>query len=289
MEHKSMMSYNVVCGLLSRVYLEMTTESTKATTLPKVISYAKEAIKGHSLMSVKAYREGFNNLNNTEWIWGVNVQKDQCNAFLTLYDLITDNIPELSYSNQKKWFTLDNRVYDKIPANDVRREMWVDDAKVYRMGNKQVKFQQKPDHESAHPFMRVAEMVLVQAEAQYKLGNEVEAKTLLQSLRDSRNLNGKAADISTKGDALLAEILMERRYELWGEGFRFFDMKRNDESMDRPINDPNSLWYNAQLPDAQMLYLSKGDNLLNMQIPYREFESNKALDEVKDQNPEPRF
>lgn len=289
MEHKSMMSYNVVCGFLSRVYLEMTTDKTKAITLPKVIDNANEAIKGHSLMTLKAYREGFNNLDNSEWIWGVNVQKDQCNAFFTLYDLITDNIPSISYSSQNKWFTIDNRVYDEIPLNDVRREMWVDDAKVYRMKNKQVKFKQKPDHESAHPFMRVSEMVLIKAEAQYKLGNEVGAKALLKSLRDSRNLTGSAAAITSTGDDLLKDILMERRYELWGEGFRFFDMKRNDEAMDRPINDPKSLWFKAQLPDAQMLFLKKGDNLLNMQIPYKEFESNKALDEVKDQNPEPRY
>ena len=290
--NKSWMSYNVVCGLLSRVYLEITTPTTKATTLPKVIENAKEARKGHGLMSLNAYREGFNNLANTEWIWGVNVQKDQCNTWRTLYDLITDNDPTISYSKYNLWFTLDNRVYDKIPANDVRREMWVADANVYRMKNKNVKYKNRPDHESAHPFMRSAEMILNEAEAEYRLGNEGNAKTLLKELRDARNLTGAAAAIATTGDALLKEILMERRYELWGEGFRFFDMKRNDEAMDRPVKDNTSLWYQANLtgiPQAEMWYLNKGDVLLNMQIPMKEFEANKALDEVKDQNPEPRL
>jgi hypothetical protein len=291
--NKSWISYNVVCGLLSRVYLEMTTPTTKTTTLPKVIANAKEARKGHALMSLDAYREGFNNLENTEWIWGVDVKKDQSDAYATLYDLIADNIPSISYAYKYQHYTtLDNRVYDKIPANDVRREMWVDDSYVHRMGNKQVKFLNKKDHESAHPFMRSAEMILNEAEAEYRLGNEGNAKTLLKELRDARNLTGAAAAISTTGDALLKEILMERRYELWGEGFRFFDIKRNDETMDRPVKDKTSLWFGAELEglgDPGMWYLNKGDVLLNMQIPLREFEANKALDEVKDQNPEPRL
>src|SRR5690625_6936794 len=38
---------------------------------------------------------------------------------------------------------------------------------------------------------------------------------------------------SNTGDDLLEEIYLNRRLELWGEGFRFFDLKRLNLPLDR--------------------------------------------------------
>jgi hypothetical protein len=35
------------------------------------------------------------------------------------------------------------------------------------------------------------------------------------------------------GQALVDEILFQRRIELWGEGFRFYDLKRTNSPLDR--------------------------------------------------------
>lgn len=67
---------------------------------------------------------------------------------------------------------------------------------------------------------RVAEMYLVDAEAQYRLGGD--ALTPLNALRASRGLEA----VSVSGDELFEEIKLERKRELIGEGHRQTDLKR---------------------------------------------------------------
>nr|WP_241510183.1 RagB/SusD family nutrient uptake outer membrane protein [Phocaeicola vulgatus] len=40
-------------------------------------------------------------------------------------------------------------------------------------------------------------------------------------------------ETSATSDALLQEIELQKRIEMWGEGRRLFDMKRRNESLDR--------------------------------------------------------
>ena len=76
-----------------------------------------------------------------------------------------------------------------------------------------------------HPHFRVAEMVLIQAEARLNQSGVSEAIDRLNDLREQRNastLNASNFDPSSA----LQEILDERRRELVAEGHRFFDQKR---------------------------------------------------------------
>lgn len=78
---------------------------------------------------------------------------------------------------------------------------------------------------SAHtyPYMRSAEMVLAEAEAAYMNGDETTAKSCLTELNKLRIPNYSC---TTSGDALLKEIQLTRRIELWGEGQNWSDFKR---------------------------------------------------------------
>lgn len=73
------------------------------------------------------------------------------------------------------------------------------------------------------PYFRVAEMILIQAEAQLQQGNLTEALDRLNTLRNARGLGDF---ISVDSDAIMDEILDERRREFAAEGQRFFDLKR---------------------------------------------------------------
>lgn len=74
------------------------------------------------------------------------------------------------------------------------------------------------------PFIRTSEMVLIEAEANYYLGNESAAQAALNKLNVE---TGRTTYTCTAtGDALIKDIRNYRELELWGEGFGFSDYKR---------------------------------------------------------------
>lgn len=84
---------------------------------------------------------------------------------------------------------------------------------------------------SSFPFMRAAEMLLTEAEAACHNGDEATAKANLMELNANR-IEGYAETTAT-GAALLEEVKLNRRIELWGEGFNWFDYKRWNEPIVR--------------------------------------------------------
>jgi hypothetical protein len=73
------------------------------------------------------------------------------------------------------------------------------------------------------PFIRSSEMYLIEAEANYFLGNEAAAKSALEALNVVRN---PEYTCNKTGKELFNEIKDYREVELWGEGFAWSDYKR---------------------------------------------------------------
>lgn len=133
------------------------------------------------------------------------------------------------------------------------------------------------------PWMRASEMYLTEAEALYMLGKEGEAKNALTAVNSKRIPNYTC---TTSGDALLEEIKVSRRIELWGEGFAFYDLKRwNQPRILRKWvkNDPTSgnvpptelLGYEgAQLERIQSVKYNNGWRFV---IPYNEVNYNDSI------------
>lgn len=83
--------------------------------------------------------------------------------------------------------------------------------------------------------LRSSEMLLIMAEA--KAYTDVPAGSLLlNQLRAARITGWQQKDYTTK-EALLDEILLERRRELCYEGHRFFDMRRFNKAIYKPMID----------------------------------------------------
>lgn len=83
---------------------------------------------------------------------------------------------------------------------------------------------------TAFPYMRAAEMLLTEAEAAYHNGATGVATSCLTEL-NSKRVAGYTC--TTSGQALLDEIKVSRRLELWGEGHSWFDLKRWGDKMER--------------------------------------------------------
>ena len=71
-------------------------------------------------------------------------------------------------------------------------------------------------------FFRLTEFYLNYAEAQYHLGNEEQARTYVNYIRDRVDMPA----ITESGAALLERIQHERQIELAYEGHRFYDVRR---------------------------------------------------------------
>ncbi|MFY0255330.1 RagB/SusD family nutrient uptake outer membrane protein [Chitinophaga sp. 30R24] len=98
---------------------------------------------------------------------------------------------------------------------------------------------------SAMMFTRMEEISLLRAEALAVLGDQGGATDLLNQLRDQRKMLHYNAD--KEGD-LLEAIFRERRKELMGEGWRWFDLirynklKRSDANFIRLIDEGGIYW-----------------------------------------------
>ena len=79
--------------------------------------------------------------------------------------------------------------------------------------------------------MRISEMYLTAAEAFARSNQDAKAKEYLQALLKERDPEYK--DLGNTGAKLADEIMTHRRIELWGEGFRWFDLKRLNMDLDR--------------------------------------------------------
>ena len=88
-----------------------------------------------------------------------------------------------------------------------------------------------PTYEADEIYMRLSEAYLLKAEAEARGGNSSAAQQTLYDLVSKRD-SGYAKSSNT-GEALLKEIFLQSRIELWGEGHEFFTNKRFNVGVDR--------------------------------------------------------
>lgn len=81
--------------------------------------------------------------------------------------------------------------------------------------------------------LRSSEMLLIMAEAQANIDLD-EGNKYLNQLRAKRIVGWNTKDYATK-EELLKEILLERRRELCYEGHRFFDLRRFNQAIYKPM------------------------------------------------------
>jgi len=91
--------------------------------------------------------------------------------------------------------------------------------------------------------MRVDEMLLTRAEANFRAGGTPVGATPLADVNAIRTRAG----LQPLASVTLAQILKERRIELAFEGFRLGDLKRNQESTTDPLSNATIPWNSPRL------------------------------------------
>lgn len=246
-------------------------------------SKANAARQGYTLMTSTQYGNvsAFSVITGSEWMWGSLIPNDQATIYASFFshmDVRTGGYAALG--GQKK---ITKALYDQINASDARKSRW----KAPGTGSdpnvdyNQLKFQVPTVGSWAgdYLYMRASEMYLIEAEALARQGQDAAARTALETLIKARYAAYSAASFS--GAALINEIILQRRIELWGEGFSLIDIKRLHTGLNRPTGAGNHgspnldpIVYTA--PDAEPRFL--------MKIPQREIDNNENMT-AADQNP----
>ena len=128
------------------------------------------------------------------------------------------------------------------------------------------------------PLMRAAEMYLIQAEALARIsGSEAASRTVYNAFMLNRNPSYVPS--SNTGTAYINEILDSRRIELWGEGFRFLDLKRLNLPLDRGSSSTTN---HVSTVVNNVFSVPAGDKKWQYLIPRKEIDASNGLIE---QNP----
>ncbi|MDP3398380.1 MAG: RagB/SusD family nutrient uptake outer membrane protein [Bacteroidales bacterium] len=204
---------------------------------------ANAARQGFSFMSFAQHQEGYSKISNPEFMWASYVQEDQSMYFFSFYAYLSHNFNSGVIRTSPKSIVKD--LYDKISPTDVRKSFWHPNAVAtglpavppggvrYNYMNSKFKAVSTSDSRGDFPWIRVAEMYLIEAEALARqTGKEEQAKDVLYLLAKNRDTQYTRSENS--GQALIDEILIQRRIELWGEGRNFTDLKRLNLPLVRP-------------------------------------------------------
>ena len=315
---KSKIDQQVAYGLRARAYLNM-------GMYQEALEDAQKAAEGYTPASIADVSKPFlYDINEANWMWGYDLTETLTSASSNAaYATTTSWLRPFSGDGYapacQTYCFINSLLYDKIPATDVRKGWWVDEnlespllnglqwddlsgqaiASDLIDGVKEpfipltnVKFGVKKlgttTNDEDWCWMRVEEMILIQAECLANLNKEAEAKTLLEDF--VKTYRDPAYNSVAGGRNLKDEIWFQRRVELWGEGFSNNDTRRLGKPLVRFHGDKTNNY-----PDAFRFNMTPDDGWWLMRFPQTETNNNTAIVDnsdgkipTLDQNPDLR-
>ena len=266
----------VAQGLEARAYLVQGNYTMAA-------QFAVAARSGFSLMNEADYFNNFTDLSSSEWMWGSTIQEDQTDLFGNYGAWVSRNFSSSNIRGNPK--SINSLLYAQISPTDVRARLFSVDGthpdlpagvdissrhQRFPYTNQKFIAAGTGDSRMDQPYMRISEMYLIEAEALARMGQDGPAAQALLPMAQARDA---AYTLSANtGQALIDEILIQRRVELWGEGFRFYDLKR----MDLPLNRD---FANSNFNPTQSIIetVPAGDPRWQWLIPQRALDNNPLL------------
>ena len=297
------MDLDVAYGIYARVALTREDWSN-------ALKYAQLVRKNYPLMSVAEEKAGFCNPNG-EWIWSVYGAEDETIYYYDYFAYAAYNAAASTVRNYpllisrhlfeqipatdiRRAFWLDPAGYEgtfntntmKASSQTKSNKLWVygqdyalQDGRVGILDNSCVfAYMNFKICNWAQPgighlcLMRGSEMLLIEAEAQYRLNNEAAARDLLVELNATSKRNPEYT-CDKSGQALMDEIKLYRGIELWGEGFNWFDLKRWGDSISRQTYANGGNW----MSQYAITYGPSEKNNWTWCIPQHETNYNKGI------------
>ncbi|WP_088323529.1 RagB/SusD family nutrient uptake outer membrane protein [Polaribacter tangerinus] len=260
---------DVAKALLAYVYASMGTSDANI----KAKRLAEQVIaSGYPLTTKEQAVGGFNDYTTPSWIWGVDIDPNTGKHLHSWWGQM--DIYSYSYAYFGDTKSIDKGLYDAIPSNDVRKSQF--------LNNPNSGWNLAPFKKFYHPdrilrgtglytnedylYLRVDEMYLLSAEMSAKENMPVDARKRLKDLLSLRL--DSAADYAyidgLSGQALIDEVYLQTRIELWGEGKSYLAMKRNKATVTRGAN---------HLFETGKSFMYNADEL-TFEIPQSEIQNN---------------
>ena len=269
--HISDIDLNVAHGLRARVALQ-------TGDWPTAESEAVAARTGYNLNTSDEFASGFADYTQSTWMWGLEINDEQSTIYASFFshmDMSIGGYAGLGYMPKY----ISTALYDTLANDDIRKQICVPrvvSGVTYYVNYKFNAALAGKGFSADYVMMRPEEMLLIQAEAIARQGGrDAEVQGLLDDLHAVREAS--PTPVTATGNALLNLVLLERRLELWGEGFRGRDIKRLKLVLDRYGSNHNPVV-------ALYMTLPSEDNRWNYQLPQGEIDANPNIS-AADQNP----
>ena len=309
---KARIDIQTAYGLRARAYLDMQEWALAAAD-------AAKAAEGYTPASITEVSSPFfMDINEHNWIWGYDMITDIAisNPYATSSAWIRSFSGDGYSAGTQVYACINKLLYDKISLTDVRKGWWVDaslesplladvtwngvsgnevsglvidNVKQAFLPYTNVKFGMYSvggtNNDEDWPFMRVEEMILIQAEGLAKSGSEAQAKALLENF--VRTYRDPEYNADAGGRSLADEIWFQRRVELWGEGFSNSDTRRLAKPLVRfhggtDSNVPEAFRFNMTADDGWWLMrFTSSEKNTNLAI----IDNSSGTQPVMDQNP----
>lgn len=237
-------------AILSRVYLNM-------GDYANALSVAEDIIKnsGAALWTRDQYFKAWDasTPNESEFLFRLNVSGSTDNNDL-------NGIGNLQGRDGYKEMVATKKFVDMLSAdaNDVRNDMFLPataDKEVAAFGTNKV-YLNKLRGQGGNlrnvtivPIIRLSEVYLTAAECAFRNNDKTKAVEYLNDLVKNRTTT--EASLATVDNITLERILIERRKELIGEGQRYFDALRNNETITRYTSEADKGWHKTLSKEAQ--------------------------------------
>lgn len=237
-------------AILSRVYLNM-------GDYANALSVAEDIIKnsGAALWTRDQYFKAWDasTPNESEFLFRLNVAGSTDNNDL-------NGIGNLQQRDGYKEMVATKKFVDMLTSDpkDVRNDMFLPakaEKEVAVYGTNKV-FLNKLRGQGGNlrnvtivPIIRLSEVYLTAAECAFRNNDKTKAVEYLNDLVKNRTTT--EASLATVDNITLERILIERRKELIGEGQRYFDALRNNETITRYTSEADKGWHKTLSKDAQ--------------------------------------
>lgn len=262
---KNEINESVAKGILAYVY------AARGDKWQEVYDLTNDAMAGYSIITGDGVVGGFNDVNDPSWMWGVDLTSDVGLGLVSWWGQIDRFTYSYAWAGDAK--AIDADLYAAIPDNDLRKAQfeapsggYADLMPLYKFYDPARVIGGQNPVTTDYVFMRVEEMYLLNAEAAANLGMDGEAVNSLKAL-----LNERVDDVAylddLSGQALLDEIYLQTRIELWGEGKSYLAMKRNKATVVRGSN--HLSFVGVPIP--------YDDERLTFEIPESEIQNNPFI------------
>lgn len=237
-------------AILSRVYLNM-------GNYANALSVAEDIIKnsGAALWTRDQYFKAWDasTPNESEFLFRLNVAGSTDNNDL-------NGIGNLQQREGYKEMVATKKFVDMLTSDpkDVRNDMFLPakaEKEVAVYGTNKV-FLNKLRGQGGNlrnvtivPIIRLSEVYLTAAECAFRNNDKTKAVEYLNDLVKNRTTT--EASLATVDNITLDRILIERRKELIGEGQRYFDALRNNETITRYTSEADKGWHQTLSKEAQ--------------------------------------